>query len=46
MAREAGDRYECDECGSVLQYEKACPCSSQSEHSEVCCDKPMTKVPA
>ena len=46
MARKAGDRYECTECGSILRYEKDCPCDSDTEHAEVCCDKPMTKVSA
>jgi hypothetical protein len=44
MTREAGDSYECGECGSRLRYEKDCPCCSDSAHAEVCCDKPMTKV--
>ncbi len=44
MARHAGDRYECTECGATLRYEQDCPCDSESEHAEVCCDKPMTKV--
>lgn len=46
MVRKAGDRYECSECGSAVRYEKACPCCSDSDHTEVCCDKPMTKVTA
>src|SRR5277367_6665469 len=52
MARKAGDRYACSECGSTLVYEKDCPCEkdchcgSESGHAEVCCDKPMDKVPA
>ena len=46
MGRKAGDRYVCSECGSVIVYEKECPCCSESAHSEVCCDKPMDKVPA
>jgi hypothetical protein len=51
-ARKAGDRYACSECGSTLVYEKECPCEkdcpcgSESGHAEVCCDKPMDKVPA
>lgn len=44
MARHAGERYECGTCGAVLVYEKACPCSSPTEHLEQCCDQPMTKV--
>ncbi len=44
MTRNAGDRYECSECGSTLLYEKACPCCSDSAHGETCCDKPMSKV--
>ena len=46
MARKAGDHYACSECGSTLVYEKDCPCCSESGHAEVCCDKPMDKVPA
>ncbi|QZY46978.1 hypothetical protein [Mycolicibacterium austroafricanum] len=44
MPRSVGDRYECKECGAVLVYEKACPCSPDMEHREVCCEKPMTQV--
>ena len=44
MARSAGARYECDECGAVLVYEKPCPCQSEDEHSEICCDKQMKHV--
>jgi len=46
MTRKAGDRYQCDECGSTLVYEKDCPCCSEKDHTEVCCDKAMTKVSA
>lgn len=46
MGREAGDRYECGECGSALQYQKVCPCCPESSHREICCDKPMIKVTA
>jgi len=51
MARKAGDRYACGECGSTLVYEKDCSCAkdcpcSESGHTEVCCDKPMGKVSA
>jgi hypothetical protein len=50
MARKAGDRYACSECGSTLVYErdcsceKDCPCGSESGHAEVCCGKLMDKV--
>ncbi|WP_168209376.1 hypothetical protein [Mycobacterium helveticum] len=44
MSRSAGARYECEECGAVLVYEKPCPCTSENEHSEVCCDKPMKQL--
>jgi hypothetical protein len=46
MGRKAGDRYTCSECGSTILYEKECPCCPESGHAEVCCDKPMEKVPA
>ena len=46
MTRKAGDRYSCSECGSTLVYESDCPCCSESDHSEMCCDKPMEKQPA
>lgn len=46
MGREAGDRYACSECGSTIVYEKSCPCCDERNHTEVCCDKPMEKVPA
>jgi transposase-like protein len=46
MTRKAGDRYLCSECGSTLVYEKDCPCCSESDHAEKCCDKPMDKVTA
>lgn len=44
MARSAGARYECEECGAVLVYEKPCPCTAANEHAEVCCDKPMKQL--
>jgi len=44
MSREIGDRYRCDSCGAELVYEKPCPCGDDMVHSEVCCEKPMTKV--
>jgi hypothetical protein len=44
MFRQAGDRYECGVCGATLVYEKQCPCCSDESHSEMCCDKPMSKV--
>ena len=44
MSRNVGDRYECKECGAALVYEKACPCSPEMEHRELCCEKPMTQV--
>lgn len=44
MSRSAGQRFECMECGAVLVYEKACPCTNETEHQEVCCEKPMTSV--
>lgn len=44
MSRSAGTRYECEECGAVLVYEKPCPCKSETEHSEICCDKPMKQL--
>jgi hypothetical protein len=43
MARNAGDRYTCDQCGAVLVYEKACPCAKEADHSEICCGKQMRK---
>jgi hypothetical protein len=44
MSRNAGDRYECKVCGSVLVYEKPCPCTSPTEHAEMCCDQPMVST--
>ena len=44
MPRSVCERYECEQCGAVLVYESPCPCTSESEHSEVCCDKPMKRV--
>lgn len=45
MARSVGERYECQSCGAVLVYEKACPCcESEGDHSEVCCGQPMSTV--
>lgn len=41
MSREAGQHYECEECGAVLVYEKPCPCASETEHAETCCNKQM-----
>jgi hypothetical protein len=32
MARKAGDRYACSECGSTLVYEKDCACSCGLHH--------------
>lgn len=43
MARDAGDRYECESCGAVLVYETACPCPPEMEHSEICCGQQMKK---
>jgi hypothetical protein len=44
MSRGAGERYECEECGAVLVYEKQCPCHADGEHSETCCNKQMKPV--
>lgn len=44
MPRNAGERYECAVCKAALVYESPCPCTSQTEHAEMCCDQPMTKV--
>lgn len=44
MSREVGERYECAKCGSVLVYEKACPCGDKMAHSEICCGQQMAKV--
>ncbi len=44
MARKAGERFECADCGAVLVYEKECPCPSEMEHKEICCEKQMKKV--
>ena len=44
MSRDAGERYECKECGAVLVYEKDCPCNRPDQHQEVCCGSQMTKV--
>ncbi len=46
MSREAGERYECQRCGAVLVYEKACPCGDAMKHEEVCCGQQMAKVEA
>jgi len=44
MPRSAGERYECEECGAALVYEKSCPCPPEREHAEICCEKQMTQV--
>ena len=44
MPRAAGERYECEGCQAVLVYERPCPCTSETEHAEMCCEKPMRKV--
>jgi hypothetical protein len=44
MGRSVGDRYECEQCGAALVYEKACPCQSDDEHAEICCSKQMKQV--
>ena len=44
MYREAGDRYECSECGATILYEKGCDCCNNASHPELCCDKPMAKI--
>lgn len=44
MSRGAGERFECEECGAVLIYEKSCPCTSENEHSEMCCNKQMKQL--
>lgn len=44
MPRDAGERYECTQCGAVLVYEKACPCPAEMEHREICCGKQMTQA--
>ena len=44
MPRNAGDRYECAVCKAALVYESPCPCTSPTEHAEMCCEQPMTKV--
>lgn len=44
MSRTVGERYECNECGAVLVYEKPCPCTPEKEHAEICCEKQMTHV--
>jgi hypothetical protein len=44
MPREVGERYECESCGAVLVYEKACPCGAKMVHSEICCGQQMKKV--
>ncbi|GAC51542.1 hypothetical protein GOAMI_01_02480 [Gordonia amicalis NBRC 100051 = JCM 11271] len=44
MPRNAGDRYECQDCGARLVYEKECPCPEGMEHREICCGKQMTPV--
>jgi len=46
MARAAGERFECEECGGVLVWEKACPCGTDMPHVEICCGRQMRKVEA
>jgi len=41
MARNVGDRYVCEKCGSALVYERACPCPDGMKHSEICCGEQM-----
>ena len=44
MPRSAGERYECEECGAVLVYEKPCTCPPEDGHSEICCKKQMKQL--
>lgn len=44
MSREVGERFRCEECGAQLVYEKACPCTEDKPHAEICCGMQMTKV--
>lgn len=44
MSRDAGERYECKECGAVLVYEVACPCNRPDQHQEICCGSQMAKA--
>ncbi|MEZ7238687.1 hypothetical protein QYS60_13070 [Rhodococcus sp. GXMU-t2271] len=44
MPRSVGDRYICEKCGAQLVYEKACPCSEEMAHSEICCGGQMKRV--
>ena len=44
MPRDVGDRYACEKCGAALVYEKACPCSAEMPHVEICCGQQMKKI--
>lgn len=39
--RHAGDRYECQQCGSALVYEADCVCPDSCQHNETCCGTDM-----
>ncbi len=44
MARNVGDRYVCEKCGSALVYERECPCREGMRHEEICCGEQMKAV--
>jgi hypothetical protein len=44
MSRSTGERFECEECGATLVYEKPCPCPPGKNHSEICCGEQMKQV--
>lgn len=45
MSRSVGERYECEECGAVLVYEKPCPCPpEEAGHAEICCKTQMKQL--
>lgn len=43
MPHPVGERLVCDECGAEIVFVKECPCPD-SEHSDMCCGKPMRSV--
>ena len=46
MARPAGEKLRCDDCGAEILYVKACPCPDREprRHSDTCCGKEMRSL--
>ncbi len=43
MAKNKGEKYQCDECGLVVLVEDPCGCTNECL---ICCDEPMKPVKA